>query len=53
MSGFQEDIDAIAEEELVEKELRVADMEAEKASNMMKHKDDIMNRSVAPIPGMV
>jgi ATP-dependent RNA helicase DDX27 len=41
---MQDDIDAIGEEEKVEKELRVADMEAEKATNMMQHRDEIMNR---------
>ena len=42
--GLEADIGAILETEKEEKEMRVADMEMNKASNLMKHKAELANR---------
>ena len=44
IASFEEEIKAIMAEESADKALRVAEMEANKASNLMAHREEIMSR---------
>lgn len=41
---LQVEVDAVTEEEMVERSLRIASMEQDKARNMLEHEDEIMSR---------
>jgi len=41
---WQPDVDAIVEEEILEREMRLADIQAKKADNMVAHKSEIYRR---------
>ena len=44
IESFEDDVEDILRQESIEKELRVAQMEVMKASNMMEHQKDILSR---------
>ncbi|KRX05223.1 P-loop containing nucleoside triphosphate hydrolase [Pseudocohnilembus persalinus] len=44
IKGFERDVENIMKQETGEKQLRKAEIELQKAENMLKHKDEIMNR---------